>query len=66
MINANLLNEYGITDSNFVLTNLVKIGDAAPDEIAIFIGSLSTTDGIKVLPKLEFSAILIKICFIFC
>jgi len=40
---------------------LVRIGDAPPDEIAICIGSLLTTDGIRTLPFTESSAVLIKI-----
>ena len=52
-----------MTVSSFVFTNLVKIGDAAPEEIAIFIGDLSTTDGISVFPFTESSAILTNIFF---
>ena len=45
------------------MTNLVKIGDAAPEDMAIFIGFLSTTEGIKVSPVNASSAILTNIFF---
>ena len=50
-----------MTVSSFVFTSLVRIGEAAPEETAIFIGSLSTTEGINVLPDKESSAMFTRI-----
>ena len=65
MIFAKALKPKGIEYSRRFLMTLVRIGDAPPDEIAICIGSLLTTDGIRTLPFIESSAVLIKISHFF-